>query len=59
MNSRACSATWGKTLGQPVIVEDLAGAGGTIGSNRVARAAPDGYTFQLGHRGSQIATALL
>jgi tripartite-type tricarboxylate transporter receptor subunit TctC len=35
-------------LGRPVIVENAAGASGTIGLGRVARAAPDGYTFVLG-----------
>ena len=37
------------SLGQPVIVENVGGAGGTIGVGRVARAAPDGYTLSIGH----------
>jgi tripartite-type tricarboxylate transporter receptor subunit TctC len=37
------------SLGQPVIVENIAGASGTIGTGRVARAEPDGYTFILGN----------
>ena len=36
------------TLGQPVIVENVSGANGTIGVGRVARATPDGYTIGVG-----------
>ena len=36
-------------LGQPVIVENVTGAGATLGVARVARAAPDGYTLSIGH----------
>jgi tripartite-type tricarboxylate transporter receptor subunit TctC len=35
-------------LGQPVVIENVGGAGGSIGIGRVARAAPDGYTFDIG-----------
>jgi tripartite-type tricarboxylate transporter receptor subunit TctC len=36
------------SLGQPVIIENVSGADGSIGTGRVARARPDGYTIQLG-----------
>jgi tripartite-type tricarboxylate transporter receptor subunit TctC len=42
------------TLGQPVIIENVGGAGGSIGVGRVARAAPDGYTLSIGQWGSHV-----
>src|SRR5713226_3836464 len=36
-------------LGQPVLIENVTGAGGSIGVGRVAAAAPDGYTISAGH----------
>ncbi|HMG79988.1 MAG TPA: tripartite tricarboxylate transporter substrate-binding protein, partial [Xanthobacteraceae bacterium] len=41
-------------LGQQVIIENVGGAGGMIGSNKVARATPDGYEFVLGSRADAI-----
>jgi tripartite-type tricarboxylate transporter receptor subunit TctC len=44
------------SLGQPIIVENATGAGGTIGVARAIRAAPDGYTISLGQNGSHVIT---
>src|SRR5260221_8218667 len=40
------------SLGQPLIVEYVTGAGGTVGTTRANRAAPDGYTIICGHFGT-------
>jgi len=46
--ARIMADKMGASLGQPVIVENVSGAGGSIGVGRLARAAPDGYTIDIG-----------
>ncbi len=43
------------SLGKPIIIENVTGAAGSIGTGRVARAAPDGYTFGLGTWSTHVA----
>jgi tripartite-type tricarboxylate transporter receptor subunit TctC len=50
--SRALTAQLAEVLGQPVVVENVAGAGASIGMDRVAKSAPDGYTIGLATTGS-------
>ena len=45
-----------QTLGQQIVIENVTGAGGTLGSVRVARAAPDGYTLVMGNIGTHAAS---
>ncbi len=48
-----------KTLGQSLVIENVGGAGGTLGSARVAAAPPDGYTLLAGSMGSHVAAPVL
>src|SRR4029450_4807200 len=43
-----------QTLGQPIVIENVTGAGGTIGVARAVQAAPDGYTLSIGHLGTHV-----
>lgn len=56
--ARTVGAVMSKHLKQPVIIENVAGAGGTVGAARVASAEPDGYTILLYHIGMAAAPAL-
>jgi len=51
VTARVISEPLAKLLGQPVIVENKSGAGGNIGTNLVAKAAPDGYTMLFAYEG--------
>ncbi len=56
--ARMLAIPMGKALGQTVLVENTVGAGGTLASARVARAAPNGYTIFIHHMGMATAPAL-
>ena len=56
--ARTLAANLSKTIGQSVVVENKIGAGGTLASAYVAKAAPDGYTFLIHHNGMSTAPAL-
>jgi tripartite-type tricarboxylate transporter receptor subunit TctC len=53
--ARVLGLHMGQTLGQQIVVENVTGAGGSIGAARVARAAPDGYTLVMGNLGTHAA----
>jgi len=50
--SRLLADKMSETLGQPIVIENRGGAGGTIGTRAVARSAPDGYTIGLANSGT-------
>ncbi len=50
--ARAVGLELSKVWGQSVVIENVPGAGGSIGAERAAKAAPDGYTLMMGHIGT-------
>ena len=56
--ARLVAQSMGNTLKQQIIIENVGGAGGTIGAARAAKASPDGYTLFLHHIGQSTAPAL-
>ena len=54
--ARAVAEEMAKALGQPVVIENVAGAGGSTALARAARAEPDGYTIAIGNAGTSAAT---
>ena len=52
VTARIIAEHMSRTLGQPVLVENVVGAGGTTGTTRTMRASPDGYTFMMGQLGT-------
>ncbi|QCK88921.1 tripartite tricarboxylate transporter substrate binding protein BugD [Phreatobacter aquaticus] len=53
--ARVVAEELSRNLGQRVVTENVAGAGGTLALSRVARAAPDGYTIAIGNTGTNAA----
>ena len=56
--ARLVAESMGETLGQQVVIENVGGAGGTLGARRAAQAEPDGYTLLLHHIGMATSPAL-
>ena len=56
---RALGQFIGDSMGQPVIIDNRPGAGGAIGTEAIAKSAPDGYTFGLGASSTHVLNPLL
>ena len=50
--ARAIGLELSKVLNQPVVIENVPGAGGSVGAEKASRAAADGYTLLMGHVGT-------
>ena len=57
--TRLVGAHMSRTLGQTLVIENVGGAGGTLGMTRAVQATPDGYTIAIGNMGTQSAAPSL
>jgi tripartite-type tricarboxylate transporter receptor subunit TctC len=57
--ARTLAARMQVSLGQPITIENVDGSAGSIGTGRLARAAPDGYTLGIGYWGTHVANGAL
>src|SRR5262249_62357175 len=57
--ARIVTERMGRTLGQQMVMENVGGAGGTLGRRRGSAARPDGYTLLAGSSGSHVAAPVL
>jgi tripartite-type tricarboxylate transporter receptor subunit TctC len=57
--ARTLAARMQASLGQPIVIENVDGSAGSIGTGRLARAAPDGYTLGIGYWGTHVANGAL
>lgn len=57
--ARVLGKTLSRDLGQPIVIENIVGAGGTIGTQACANAAPDGYTFCMGSPSSMVVAPMV
>lgn len=57
--ARIVTDNMSRTLGQQIVIENVAGAGGTTGITRAAQSQPDGYTIMMGHMGTHGAAPAL
>jgi tripartite-type tricarboxylate transporter receptor subunit TctC len=59
VTARIVAEHMSRSLGQQIVIENIGGAGGTIGSARAMRATPDGYTIEMGQMGTHAAAVAL
>jgi tripartite-type tricarboxylate transporter receptor subunit TctC len=57
--ARIVGSHMSRTLGQPIVIENVVGAGGTTAGIRAMRSPPDGYTIMMGHMGTHAASVAL
>jgi len=59
ITARIVGERMGKELGQQIVIDNVAGAAGTIAMGKLAHAAPDGYTIGIGHLGTNVVNGII